>query len=41
MEENEIALLKAENARLNKIITILIDQNETLKADIAFRKCNE
>lgn len=36
MSDTEIASLKSEVARLNRIITILLDENEALKARIAF-----
>ena len=35
MSDIEIATLKAEIVRLNKLITILIEQNEALKEQIA------
>ena len=35
MSDTEIAALKSEAARLNRIITILLDENEALKARIA------
>ncbi len=36
MEEQKLAYLESENLRLNKLITILIEQNDTLKAKIAY-----
>lgn len=36
MLEQEIAALKTENARLNQIITVLLEQNQYLKRGIAF-----
>lgn len=40
MEQDKLACLESENLRLNKIISILIDQNDTLKTKIAYlEKC--
>jgi hypothetical protein len=36
MTEQEVAAVKTENARLNQLITILLEQNEALKLRIAF-----
>lgn len=41
MEESELTYLKNENLRLNKIINILIDQNDTLKYKIAYLEKGE
>lgn len=38
MSNEEIALLKADNERLNKIIGIVVEQNELLKLENAFLK---
>ena len=38
MSNEEIALLKADNDRLNKIIGIVVEQNELLKLENAFLK---
>lgn len=41
MSNDEIALLKADNARLNKIIAILIEYNEVLKKNNALANLGE